>query len=98
MNAFFKKTNRDPVYKEPGIEWATAQLGHFWIECRILKNQKTMQEVVLNDDEIREDSDESVSIQERDSKQEESVRMDRPEEPDPPEENLDDMLLDKSND
>ena len=34
LDAFFEKVNAEK-FKAKGLEWATAQLGHFWIELRI---------------------------------------------------------------
>lgn len=34
LDSYFDKVNREK-YSARGLEWATAQLGHFWIELRV---------------------------------------------------------------
>jgi len=40
LDNFFRQINNDK-FTEKGLEWWTAQLGHFWIELRIKNSVKT---------------------------------------------------------
>ena len=84
LDRFFEKINRDK-FTERGLEWCTAQLGHFWIELRIKnpitdepeeearKNNGFVQSlnVTNNKEDLnRKESEENRLISEEDEEQE----------------------------
>lgn len=70
LDTYFDRINKDKFIGR-GLEWCTAQLGHFWIELRI-KNPNTKVSLVEKTEQVRKLTNKSVSSKHSELERQES--------------------------
>lgn len=70
LDSYFDRINKEK-YTGRGLEWCTAQLGHFWIELRI-KNPNTKVSIVEKNEHVKKLTNKSVSSKQSELERQES--------------------------